>query len=75
MYEFSRRFLDPKILMETWIPSGIYEFISKMLWDHMGPSGLRIRSRGWNLSTKGVLDLIKGGRKGLKENFSLNLMQ
>lgn len=46
--------------MKTWIPSGLCQIGFNKLWDHTRPSGPKIKSRGWNLSTKGVLNLIEG---------------
>lgn len=59
------RSLAPKILEESWIPSGLCGIGFNKLWDNPRPSWPKIRSRGWHVSTKGVIDLIDGD-KGIK---------
>lgn len=51
--------------MKTWFSNGLCEIILERLQDHTGLSGPKIRSKGWNWSTEGVIDLIEG-EKGIK---------
>ncbi len=37
---------SPRNLVKTWFPNGLCEIIFSKLWEHMGPSGLRIGQGG-----------------------------